>query len=443
MSKIIFNTDFANAVKAFKEKNVKLYPHQKEGIKWLLKKERKSTGGLLADDMGLGKTIQMIGMMVGNPQKITIIVVPSSLENQWKSEIKKFSNIQILDIFDYETKPSENNVIITSYNKLMYNFTPHLETFMENIGERFEVDRLVCDEAHFFRNSKSVSFKSLERINSKYRWAITGTPIQNYLSDIKTLFKFLGFHDTSLENSIEKHMLRRTQEEVKIELPKVKTTLSFVNIEDYDEKFYNIVDTNDDIHHLEKNLRLRQICVVPESVSGILGNKYSIRTEEKLNCVKLKKIVKTLKKNKGNERPIVFVYFKSEITFLYAHLSNTFKTGVIYGGVPQIERKEIIEDQTHELLIVQINSGGTGLNLQHFNTVYFTSPQWNPEVEAQAIARVNRIGQTDTVTVRRFVVGNLKKDTIEKRIIKIQKKKKEMIDEWINKKDCGYKDEEE
>jgi DNA repair protein RAD5 len=87
-------------------------------------------------------------------------------------------------------------------------------------------------------------------------------------------------------------------------------------------------------------------------------------------------------------------------------------------------------------MIIQINSGGTGLNLQHFNSVYFTSPQWNPEIEAQAIARVNRIGQKDTVIVRRFIVGNLKKDTIEKRILTIQKRKKELIDKWVN----GVKD---
>jgi SNF2 family DNA or RNA helicase len=301
MPKFVLNTGLSQAIKVFKENGVELYPHQKEGINWLIEKERKGNGGLLADDMGLGKTIQMIGLMIGNPQKITIIVSPSSLENQWKSEIKKFcpSSIKVLDIFDYETKKGDNNVIITSYHKLMYNFTSHLETYMENTGGRFEIDRIICDEAHFFRNSKSVSFKSLDRIDTKYRWALSGTPIQNYLSDIKTLFKFLRLDDMELDDNIRDNMLRRTQGEVNLGLTKVKIKLLFVDIENDDDNYYRRVDDNLDMHHLEKSLRLRQVCVVPSSVSGILKDKYKISDDEKLSCVKLLKIISTLKKKQG------------------------------------------------------------------------------------------------------------------------------------------------
>ena len=106
---------------------------------------------------------------------------------------------------------------------------------------------------------------------------------------------------------------------------------------------------------------------------------------------------------------------------------------MIHGSVPHYERQEIISNQDYQVLIIQINAGGTGLNLQHFNTIYFTSPQWNPAIESQAIARVDRIGQKDVVNVRRFILGSLSKYTVEKRILEIQKLKKKIIDKYINK----------
>ena len=110
-----------------------------------------------------------------------------------------------------------------------------------------------------------------------------------------------------------------------------------------------------------------------------------------------------------------------------------YKVGLIHGSISQEDRTDIIRDHSYDILIVQINAGGTGLNLQHFDTIYFTSPQWNPSIEAQAIARVHRIGQTKPVKINKYIMGNFKKFTIEKRILEIQKIKKKLINGYLKK----------
>jgi SNF2 family DNA or RNA helicase len=425
---ITFNTDCFKCTKAEKllgQKGYKLYNYQKKGLLWLLNKERKGTGGILADDMGLGKTIQMISLMLGNTMKTTLLVVPASLVNQWCSEIKKFSDIHIekdgIDIKKIEE--NESSIVITSYNKLK-----HI------IGMKLKIDRIICDEAHYFRNYKSVTFKLLEKIRTPYRWAITGTPIQNYLSDIKTLFKFVDVDNNELEYNIEHYLLRRVQKEVDLKLPPIKLSISFINIKNDDETYYDKV-SDSYIPHLEKSLRLRQVCVAPNSVKKVLKKNHDINYDDKtLKFIKLNSIIRALNKNKDTEKPIIFTYFRAEIEYLYnkLHHKYNYKVGVIHGSVPQEERSEIIADKSYEILLVQINAGGTGLNLQHFDTIYFTSPQWNPSIEAQAIARVNRIGQKNRVKVKRFIMGNIAKHTIEKRILEIQRNKKKLINGYIN-----------
>lgn len=420
---IMFNTDnfkLQRAMDHIQKKGYLFYPHQETGVKWMLNKERHNTGALLADDMGLGKTIQIIGMIVGNPLKTTLLVVPSSLIKQWETEIKKFSDIHVeINGIDNICLKGEINVIITSYHKL------------KKIDRKLEINRIICDEAHFFRNQKSVTFELLGKITTNLRWAITGTPIQNYVSDIKTLFMYIGIED-ELEEVIDIYMLRRTKDDID-EIPKikVKNIISFVDIKNDDEEYYDSVNTCD-IHHLEKSLRLRQICVTPNSIKHTLKKKYNIQNEKVLTHIKLDRIVTSIKKKK-TEKPIIFTYFRTEIVYLYQKLNRFFKVGMIHGSVPHYERQEIISNQDYQVLIIQINAGGTGLNLQHFNTIYFTSPQWNPAIESQAIARVDRIGQKDVVNVRRFILGSLSKYTVEKRILEIQKLKKKIIDKYINK----------
>ena len=167
-------------------KSYTLYPHQTHGSLWLQQTEKQYGGGILADEMGLGKTIQMIDMMLSNPMRRNLVVAPASLVTQWQTEIHKFtSNIDVYirpnlkTIIESDSK--RQSVYIVSYNNVV----------RDHFLSAIKFDRVICDEAHYFRNIKSKTFKSLYNINSKVRWVITGTPIQNYKKDIITMFVFL------------------------------------------------------------------------------------------------------------------------------------------------------------------------------------------------------------------------------------------------------------
>lgn len=410
-----------------------LLKHQKDGIRRLVKIEKRNNGGILADEMGLGKTIQILGLMIAKPMNNTLIIVPASLVIQWENEIKKFypsANVSVYwgdRTFKLEQKL---NIIITSYSKLI----------RTRIFELLKFNRIICDEAHFFRNRKSKTFKALSRLNSDIKWAITGTPIQNYLKDIKTIFSFIGNEigcEQQLIYNIKNNMLRRTKSEVNIILPEKKEKILFVPCKHNELKLYDFVEKLkgplEQLHHLEKLLRLRQSCIIPRKMMNALEFKYSyklpieITRDFKLDC-----IVNALRKNYKKEKSIVFTQFKQEIYYLKYYLEKyNLSVGVISGDINSKQR-EFVTKNVFDILLIQIVAGGTGLNLQSYDTVYFTSPNWNPSLEEQAIARVHRIGQKNNVIIKKYIFGELKTQTIEKSIISIQNNKKKLISKYIH-----------
>ena len=414
-----FNTDLSKIHTELTKGDYTLFDHQKRGVKWLLKTEKKLNGGLLADEMGLGKTIQIISMLIANPKALNLIVCPASLVNQWESELHKFApSIKVYKNFIYELDTSIQNVFIISYNKIN---RPHVC--------QLEYDRVICDEAHYFRNSKSKTFKNLYDIKATYRWCITGTPIQNYKKDIKTIFKFLR-KDGKVSEMISKYMLRRTHDQLKFNLPKLQHSVRFIKT--HNSPFMKMIEENDYMFHLEKVLRLKQACVVPSQTLNSIISKYSVETAlEKLKHLKLNTIIKDMK-NLSGKKTIIFSYFRSEIRYLYENLKYHIKIDYIDGSTNSKKKTQLIHSKEHEALIIQINAGGTGLNLQHYNNVIFTAPQWNPTLEQQAVARVYRIGQINEVNVKRYIVGKMNEYSIEKKILSIQKYKIDLIKKYIN-----------
>lgn len=430
---MLFNTDLSTINKELGRGGFSLYDHQKKGIKWLLNIEKKYGGGLLADEMGVGKTLQIISMMIANPKPLNLLVCPASLVKQWETEINKFApSIKVWTKFDDTMNYKYDiNVIVVSYNKMN----------QITILRILEYDRVICDEAHYFRNKKSKTFKSLDAVRSSIRWALTGTPIQNYKSDLQSIFKFLRKHE-SLDTCVSKYMLRRTHEELKFNLPKINHSIKFIGI--HNQKLFDMIENNDYMHHLEKVIRMKQACIIPYQTLKSIEHKYSkdadadadadesfaVHKIDRLKLLKLNKIVRDVSSNVG-DKTIIFSYFRKEIRYLYNKLKDKLKIDYIDGSTPSSKKAELIDSKVHNTLIIQINAGGTGLNLQHYNKVIFTGPQWNPTLEQQAVARVYRIGQTKDVIVKRYIIGKIDEYSIEKRILKIQQQKLELIKKYI------------
>lgn len=405
-------------------KSYTLYPHQIRGSSWLQETEKRFGGGILADEMGLGKTIQIIDMMLSNPKKKNLVVAPASLVTQWQTEIHKFTDS--IDVYIrptlktfIESNPKKQSVYIVSYNNVVR------DTYLNAI----KFDRVICDEAHYFRNIKSKTFKSLYQINAKIRWVITGTPIQNYKKDIITMFVFLRKEDDKLKTLIRKYVLRRTVKELDFKLPGITREIKF--IPNHNKDLVDTIEHGYYEHHLEKIIRLKQACIVPNQTMFSLAEKYDLdSTEFSITLKKLNKIIHDVREA-SDRKIIVFSYFKKEIEYLQHKLKSVRKVATISGSTSKVKRQQIIEDKSYDVLIIQIMAGGTGLNLQHFDTVFFSGPQWNPTIEQQAIARVYRIGQKNDILVRRYIVGTLREKSIEKRIVKIQQAKLEIIKKYF------------
>jgi len=417
---MFINKSTLKALVALKNVDITLKPHQKEALEWMVNIERKLApfGGIIADEMGLGKTLEMISLILGRPKARTLIIVPANLIPQWKSEFKKFApEICVTDTLQIS---KDTNVVISSYVKASRN-----TAFFE-----YSWDRIILDEAHCIRNPKGAINKALMKLKGKHKWCLTGTPIHNYISDLKSLIKFIGITFIDDIQYISKHfILRRTKTQVDIQLPKICEENTHITITSKERNIYNQVNDNSyrdvEIHHLEKLLRLRQFAIMPQlSISGMNKKKKKLVIWSHANS-KMNKVIESVKSSRTTDKPIIFAHFRKEIQYLNEKLTKEgIKARIIDGSVPIPMRKTIIDDhENYHVLIIQLQAGSTGLNLQMFDTVYFTSPHWNPTHEQQAIARVHRIGQTKPVKVKRFVI----KDTIESHILKIQEHKTKMV----------------
>ena len=422
-----------SAMKTFhkwlKRANLDTKPHQIAAMKWCLEREHSGSirGGILADEMGLGKTIVMLGLCVSHYQRAgTLIIVPRSILKQWEGAIKKFLGHKpviyhgSVDVSAIDEAP----IVITTYGTAC---ARSLSIRSRKWG------RIICDEAHHLRN-RGDSYTVVRLIPARYRWMITGTPIQNSRSDIGALFTSLGFGymtSDAIDGAIESHLLRRTKEQVGIKLP----PLNFHNL----EIAWEGEDENDaagevhDIAHsggggemgesigpcaFVRYLRAKQMCLFPP----LLGNLTNVCESSKLDAV-----VEQILRRKGNGRSkLVFASFHHEIDTLKKRLRG-LTVGVLDGRTKDREHmlgsgtgarevlmmlpKEIASRVAgflqYDVLIVQIQTACEGLNLQQFKEVYFTGPHWNPAVEDQAIARCHRIGQKDAVDVFRFAMVSL------------------------------------
>lgn len=425
-------------VEKLAENGFTLRDYQREGLEWMVSKEKRVEGsvgpygGILADEMGLGKTIQMISLILAGLDTgvgPTLIVVPTSLMTQWKSEITRFTGgsmrVEIAHNSDDNKLRIElmrTQVYITSYG-----------TVARNVGVFADASitwgRIILDEAHMIRNSRNKTTVALMSIKANNKWCISGTPIQNGAKDMMTLLEFIGFTRKTVKKKMKEivaeRMLLRTKKGSGIILPSIKRKTVDVEMSHSEYRVYDFVEENFEFQ-LVRQLKKRQATILKKMVREFYSGEYEDVEDEEwhernIDNFRLEKTIEIAEKV-GNG--IVFADFRDEIEYVKTHLeSRNFKVGVIHGGISIQERKILVDSQKdYDFIVIQIYAGGTGLNLQRFNNVIINSPHWNPFIEEQAIARVHRIGQEREVSIYRLV----EKATIDASIVSVQEVKKKV-----------------
>ena len=401
--------------------------HQYDGVEFCLLNETTVQfgikGGIIADEMGLGKTLTVIGTMVANPLPNTLIVLPPVFLLQWQKEIYRATGIQALVYHGTQKKQvterelMTNAIVLTTYNAIR----------PTNILHGVKWDRVVFDEAHHLRN-KNLAHAGAIALNAKIRWLITGTPIQNCANDFSNLCSALGldrsiYSDKALAKSIiSTFVLKRSKAMVpSTNLPSVITrivsvewseseyalakeihsTLGFSGVEHCDGPYASKLGG---AGVLQRILRAKQSCVLPSLMDSDLkkcklAKKYSTTNTSKIDAV-IAKIEETRDNGAGK---LIFCHYRNEIDAIASRLTSVGIRNATFDGRTSAPEREAILNDNVPVIILQIQTGCEGLNLQkNYSEIYFVSPHWNPSVEAQAIGRCHRMGQKKQVLVFRF-----------------------------------------
>lgn len=468
-----------------------LRPYQREGLGWLHQLGRLGLGGCLADDMGLGKTIQVLAMLEARRTAVksersespSLVVVPKSLIFNWKQEAARFTpHLKVLDHTGKDRmlahgltktdlqKPDAaqrldtvfraHDVILTTYGTLRRD-----ATILKDIA----FDYAILDEAQAIKNANTASAKAARLIQADHRLAMSGTPIENHLGELWSLFAFINpgmlgqgrlgkqlqsssqSLDTDsrlvLAKALRPFILRRTKDQVATDLPDKSEQTLYCEMSPKQRKNYNAlrdhyrasllghVQTHglakSKIQVLEALLRLRQAACHP----GLIHDQHINADSAKLDQLipQLESII-----SEGH-KALVFSQFTK---FLGLVRKRIDPLGIDYQYLDGKTRKRQVkverfqEDPDCKLFLISLKAGGTGLNLTAADYVFLMDPWWNPAVEAQAIDRTHRIGQDKQVFAYRLITKN----TVEEKVIELQQTKRELADAILGKDNSILRD---
>lgn len=457
--------------------NAELRPYQKEGFKWINEITDLGFGGVLADDMGLGKTLQIIAFLLSQKKSKSIVVVPTSVIYNWMDEFEKFApSIRVGLVHGSKSKRDkvlrdfkrglgikieEENLKEKSYEKYdvlltTYGTLKNDEKAYENLS----FDYCIIDEAQNIKNPSAQATLSVKNIKSRCNIALTGTPIENNLMELWSIFDFVmpGYLFTKerfrerfildesnlseLKSLITPFILRRLKEDVLSELPEKLEKKYLVEMKGKQKQLYsfyvkaikNQLNENksseksgrDKINLFAYLTKLREICLDPSLVVPDY-------TGESSKLTVVKEIVKDA--SESGKKILLFSQFtsvlqkieedfkKEDISYLYLDGGTSAKD--------RVERvKKFNEDSNIKVFLISLKAGGVGLNLTSASVVIHFDPWWNPAVEDQATDRAHRFGQENKVEVIKLVA----KDTIEEKIVLMQEDKRELIQSLMDGK---------
>ena len=432
-----------------------LRPYQEEGFRWLTRLNAWGAGACLADDMGLGKTLQAIATMLDlAPNGPSMVVCPASVINNWCNELTKFAPTLNPIVLKPGSARKETFAALSSFDVLVISYGL-LQSEEENINA-IDWSMAVLDEAHAIKNTNTKSSKAAMGIKAGFRMALTGTPVQNHLGELWSLFQFcnpgllgslqqfteryvksdLPEQKVHLKKLISPFILRRTKNKVLSELPPKTEITHNIELSSEELAFYealrrqaiSVIESgggNAGQQHLQalaEITRLRLACCNPALVNADIV----------LPSSKLAAFIEIMEELRANShRALVFSQFIGHLAIVRQSLDQM---GVSYqyldGSTSLPDREKAVkafQAGKGELFLISLKAGGLGLNLTAADYVIHLDPWWNPAIEDQASDRAHRIGQTRPVTIYRLVAKN----TIEEKILQLHAIKRDMADSLL------------
>jgi superfamily II DNA or RNA helicase len=479
------------------ELEAQLRPYQRLGIAWLWFLQQQELGGILADEMGLGKTVQALGLLVATRARATaamtapsLVVCPASLLENWRREAVRFAPALRVFVHHADRRlagPADfaaHDLIITSYGTL---------TRDQTLFTSVKFDCAIADEAQHIKNRRSQNAAALRALDARSRFLLTGTPVENSLEDLRSLFEFLlpgyltrvpagvrgderAWFDGRLRAQTASYILRRTKRSVAPELPEKLEQVLWCELTSTQAALYREMQERSEreLFDLEAGgasesklkfaaltqlLRLRQICCDPRLVRSDQppviedspdreGQESDARnatiTPGKLvaaayrDSAKLEAFRELLEEAVDDgHRVLVFSQFTSLLALLRAELdaqqlAHCYLDGSMPARARQVEVDRFQNTPDIPLFLLSLKAGGTGLNLTGADTVVHFDPWWNPAAEAQATDRAHRIGQTRTVTSYKLIAAA----TVEEKVLGLQAEKRALLADVFDASDA-------
>ncbi len=461
-----FNKLKSSKARMPKLQDVQMRDYQKDGFKWLKYLYENNFGGCLADDMGLGKTLQSISLLsyiYPKSKSPSMIVMPKSLLSNWKNELESFNPNLTFYTYYGSSRDSEDfkkyNIILTTY-ALVRNDIEKLKSI--------KFDTIILDESQNIKNVESKISRAVMLLEAKHRFALSGTPIQNSLFELYSLFRFInpGLFATIadfkrdyatpiqadaneevakiLKAKISPFLLRRLKQDVLKDLPAKQEQVVYVDMDETHKKFYDqkrdyykqLLDQQIDANGIEKSKflilqafnDLRQIASAPElkSENQILSSKIE-HLFEMLEDIVL-----------NNHKVLIFANFLGSLDLISEKANELGYEHLLMTGSTK-NRQELVDkfqnDKDIKLFLMTLKVGGVGLNLTEADYVFIFDPWWNKSAENQAVDRTHRMGQKNKV----FSYKMITKGTIEEKILELQSQKQDMTDMIISGDEGGLK----